>query len=405
MKKTALSIVAVVALSTIANATPASELAELKAQMEVMAEKVAAMEAKAAEKKEVKVVKNATQITSKSPTIEMSGTHYLGFVSSKSDVDGVAGERKNGFETRRNYIQTKAYFKENPKDYVRVTLDTYRDGSTAENGTTKGYSDVILKYAYLYLDEILPYTGVEIGQAHRPWIDYEEHGGWNYRSISKVFVEDKGHGMDWTNSADLGVNFKTKTPYFSSELGLFNGEGYHRVDDAVSADSNNNGLSAEWRLTGHILGTGKEKRKNDLQYADVSFFGQYNQDNRKGVITAGTNDDFKWYGVHAVYNQPEFLLAAQYVKADDKDAGAAYAGTGYSINGEYRITPEIIAIAKYDKVDLETKNEREGKMAGLVYQYNKNVAFIGNYQMDTAKTAAGVSTDTNYIMATAEIKW
>jgi hypothetical protein len=379
--------------------------------MEVMAEKIAAMEAKAAEKKDEKKVeiKNATQITSKSPTVEMSGTHYLGFTSKDTNQAGVAGQRKNGFETRRNYIQTKAYFKENPKDYVRVTLDTYRDGSTAENGTTKGYSDVILKYAYLYLDEVLPFTGVELGQVHRPWIDYEEHGGWNHRSIAKVFVEDKEGGADWTNSADLGVNFKTKTPYFSSELGLFNGEGYHRVDDAASLSSNNNGLSGEWRLTGHILGTGKEKRNDKLQYADVSFFGQANQDNRKGAIVANTNDDFNWYGLHAVYNQPEFLIAAQYIAT--KDAGPAYDGKGYSVNGEYRFTPEISMIARYDNFDIKDNSaalaDKTNKLIGASYAYNKNVKFFANYLETETKNATTATSNfkTDAIMATAEVNW
>ncbi len=52
------------------------------------------------------------------------------------------------FETRRNYFQVKAYFKENPKDYMRLTLDTHTDSA--------GETNVRLKYAYLYIDDILP---------------------------------------------------------------------------------------------------------------------------------------------------------------------------------------------------------------------------------------------------------
>jgi len=143
------------------------------------------------------------------PVLKFSGTHYLGFVSSSPEE----GDATNDFETRRNYLQVKAYFKENPKDYARITLDTHN--------TSDGESNVRLKYAYLYLDNVLPNTGVEFGQAHRPWIDYEEHNAWNYRSISKTLVEAK-YGADLTNSADRGINFKTKTPYFSSELGVLN---------------------------------------------------------------------------------------------------------------------------------------------------------------------------------------
>jgi hypothetical protein len=399
MKKTALSLVALLALSTIANATPASDLEELKGQMEVMAEKVAAMEAKAAEKKKVKEVKNATQITSKSPTIEMSGTHYLGFVSADDNINDV---RTNKFETRRNYIQAKAFFKENPKDYLRITLDTFQNvDKNLVTPEDNGSWEVRLKYAYLYLDEILPYTGVELGQVHRPWIDYEEHNSWMYRSISKVFVEDKGHGVDFTNSADLGVNFKTKTPYFSSELALLNGAGYHAVEDSL-------GLSKEWRLTGHILGTGKEKAKPELQYANVSFFGQMNSDDSKGRGDA-TNKDFNWYGLHAVYNQPEFLVAAQYIKT--ADAKVSLEGKGYSINAEARLTPEIGLIGLYNNYDYDSTvatdiKEKKGWLAGAVYHYNKNVDFLANYLSEDAILVNGTkNTDLDSIMLTAEVKW
>jgi len=70
---------------------------------------------------------------------------------------------------------------------------------------------VRLKYAFLYLDNVLPYTGIELGQVHRPWIDYESNTAMHHRSISKVFAEKTAHV---TNSADLGFNLRTKTAYF-----------------------------------------------------------------------------------------------------------------------------------------------------------------------------------------------
>ncbi|MBN2721980.1 MAG: hypothetical protein JXQ77_04105 [Campylobacterales bacterium] len=383
MKKIVLSAVAVAAMASFGGA---SELSELKEQMEVMAEKIAELEAKQAKTEETKPIQAGTLVKSKAPVIEFSGTNYLGFVNKD---DNIADKSTNKFETRRNYIQTKAYFKENPKDYVRVTLDTFQN-TKETSGADKDSWEVRLKYAFLYLDEILPYTGVEIGQVHRPWIDYEEHNSWAYRSISKVFVEDD-NGAHFTNSADLGINFKTKTPYFSSELGVFNGEGYHGLEDGE-------GLSGEWRLTGHILGTGKEKAKDDLQYANVSFFGQMNSDNAKH------GDDFNWYGFHAIYNQPEFLIAAQYVKTED--AVIAYAGDGWSVNGEYRITPTIGLIARYDSFELDSGIEKERTLAGVGYKYNKNVEFIANYLGTDVTDAGGTkTTDTDSIMLTAEVNW
>ena len=428
MKKTLLSLVAISAIaSTAALADSSSDIAELKAMMQEMNKRLAKLEAenrqlKAEKKKHVahhashkrkqhqKPVKHYTAATqrakiatleekvetlekksdkettvfSKVPKLKFSGKHYLGFVS-----DSEKG--RNKFETRRNYLQLKGYFGENLKDYFRITLDTFQshdDKPANDNGSW----EVRLKYAYLYLDNILPFTGVEIGQAHRPWIDYEEHHGWNYRSISKVLVEAH-EGAHFTTSADLGVDFKTKTPYFSSEIGIFNGEGYH--GDA----SDNEHISGEWRLTGHLLGTGEKHVHKHDTYADVSFFGQYNAEYKEG------EDDFIWYGAHAVYNQPEFLLAAQYVKATD--GGVSKEGDGWSVNGEFRLNTFTESLhgwnvlARYDSFDLDAGEERERTIAGLAYQYNRYVEFIANYlneQVDSKDV-------TDAFMLTAEVNW
>ncbi len=405
MKKIVLSAAAVFALSGIANADTNSELKALKAQMAQMAQKIEALETEKSSGAneddvagiEAKMtalennIKSNTVITSKSPKIELSGTHYLGFVSKDNNI---LDERTNDFETRRNYIQAKAFFKENPKDYLRITLDTYQQTKDTASDDT-GSWEVRLKYAYLYLDEILPHTGVELGQVHRPWIDYEEHNSWAYRSISKVFVEDKNHGVDFTNSADLGFNVKTKLPYFSSELGLFNGEGYHAVE-------NGEGISAEWRLTGHLLGTGEEKANKDLQYANVSFFGQRHSDDTK--LRGNADGDFNWYGVHAVYNQPEFLLAGQYIAT--QDAKASLEGTGYSFNGEYRFMPDFSLVGMYNSYDYDNDTQMNGWLAGVAYSYNKNVKFIANYLSEEKEDGTGTKTlDNDSIMLTAEVNW
>jgi hypothetical protein len=349
-------------------------------------EKIATLEEK------VEKIENHTTVKSKVPVLKFSGKHYLGFVSSE---DG-NGERENKFETRRNYLQVKGYLGEDSKDYFRITLDTFQN--TKGDDKDLGSWEVRLKYAYLYLDNILPYTGVEIGQVHRPWIDHEEHGGWNYRSISKVFVEAH-EGAHLTNSADLGINFKTKMDYFSSELGIFNGEGYHGIEDGE-------GLSAEWRLTGHILGSGTHKRKKSSTYADVSFLGQWNANSNK---SGANGEDLNWYGFHAVYNQPEFLLAAQYIATED--AASKYAGKGYSVNGELRlgeitdILSHVGIIGRYDYFDMDDNSgDKKRTIAGVTYKYNKYVEFIANY-LGEKGSALDPDEEQDAFMLTTEVNW
>ncbi len=320
-------------------------------------------------------------VKAKASTLKFSGTHYLGYVHKNPQ----SGDSSDYFETRRNYFQVKAYINNRPNDYMRLTLDTH----TLKDGEV----NVRLKYAYLYLDEIFANTGVEIGQVHRPWIDYEDHHGWNYRSISKVFLESK-QGAHFTNSADKGVNFKTKTEVFTSELAVVNGEGYHGADNEGES-----GLSYEWRLTSSLYGSGKKHVKSSDVYADISFLGQYNTKKLKN------DEDFVWYGVYAVYNQPEFLIAGMYVSADKKGAvNNSITGSGWSINGEYRPVFRWTLLGRYDSFSTDNDKDREQYIAGVAYSYSKNVKFIANLFHSDPDTNKDDDATDKY-MLTAEVKW
>ena len=383
--------------------------------------------------------KKYVNVKSKAKTLEFSGTHYFGLTSVRPDMSGTKVDNSMGFELRRNYVQVKAFI--NDKDYFRVTMDT-----TKELGSTTSYANMYAKYAYLYLDKVLPYTGVEIGIAHRPWIDYEEHNAWHYRSINKVAIEQKTNatdsGPDLINSADLGFNLKTKTEFFTSEIGMFNGEGYHADKDAANQE-NSTDLSLEWRLTGHLIGSGEKVGKNDLtkdSYLNVSTYGLMSKnhkddnamlDNIDGSIIASTTKagkgeyDRSIYGFHAVYNQPEFLVAAQYYIAKDKaqDAlktdGKEY--KGWSVNAEVRPMTDLTIIGRYDVSDIDAVNNADGvktksqdmkqTLLGVAYKMNKNVTLIasGKHITDAVATTEATTLDAvkekNVYMLTTEVKW
>jgi len=470
MKKIVLSSVAIATLAlTGANADSSTDIAELKAMMKQMNQRLAKLEAenkqlKSAAKKsthktsskkktsthgatakttavsshaesadeEENVMEKfakATPTFAKASKLKFSGRHYLGYTHLEQSKDAVSlpngasaaasNVTSDFFATRRNYLQVKAYLFDDPKSYMRITLDTHQVANIKNTKLPNaGDWEVRLKYAYLFINDILPYTGVEFGQAHRPWIDYEEHHGWYYRSIAKTFVERKTDA-DFTNSADLGVNFKTKTKYFSSEIGLFNGEGYHGVLDTKD---DNNGLSFEWRLTGNLLGTGEKHVHKSDTYADVSFYGQYNNSyDKKGEVDPVTGEagDFMWYGFNAVYNQPEFLIAANYIKSTK--AGINYKGDGFSVNGELRMLAfdekldDWNLIGRYDKWNLDAyEGARESWLAGIAYTWNKNVEFIVNYvddkdprifTNDAGDEIEHQPTESKSLMFTADVKW
>lgn len=437
MKKIILSTVAITTLAmTGVSANTSTDIAEMKAMMKQMNQRLAKLETenkqlkskvaqkeKTAKKKTyaastpvekqekvdtlVETYEKATPVFAKTSKIKFSGQHYLGFVSQKDSGESY----DNKFEMRRNYLQTKAYLFDDPKSYMRVTLDAYQN--TFDDGKDEGSWEVRVKYAYLYLNDVLPFTGVEFGIAHRPWLDYEEHQGWWHRAVDKTFTESK-QSADLTNSADLGVNFKTKTPYFTSELGIFNGEGYHGIEGGK-------GLSGEWRLTAAILGNGEEKRKaRKTTYFDASFWGQYNVHNSKN-----DEETYKIYGFHAVYNQPEFLISAQYNIADNDNDYITnslnhrmhHNGHGYSVNGDYRFGEELQydLFARYDHWKAEDPANiipdanMDHVIYGIAWEQNKNVTWYLNgkyYDPEDGINYEGKARKKfNAGMLTAEINW
>ncbi|NOQ30436.1 MAG: hypothetical protein GQ570_04855 [Helicobacteraceae bacterium] len=373
------------------------------------------------------ITKKSVPVLAKASKLKFSGVHYLGYnytnnksLAANADSNGNAAVPDNQtgkFEMRRNYVQVKAYLFDEPKSFLRVTMDATTQNAEsmdAAAGSTFAHMDVYIKYAYLYLDKVLPYTGVEFGAVHRPWIDYEEHQAWFYRSISKVSVESK-QAADLTNSADLGVNFKTKTPYFTSEIGLFNGEGYHSFDEANGVSN-----SLEWRATAAVLGNGNKKRKPKKDtYFDASFWGQANIHSAKNDKGVTDNATYKIYGLHTVYNQPSFLISAQYTKAENeiKDVTSKYNGEGYSVNGTYRFgtKKEWNLIARYDRWKSEKQNdasqtqETDNFIYGVSYQQNKNVRWILSGEtykaLEHRKYDGKPIQDFDSVLLTSEVHW
>jgi len=359
-------------------------------------------------------IKESTPLFSKSNKLKFSVLTYLGYTYDdyNSGLTSTGLPYKNDtsdFEVRRAYFQVKAYLLDDPKSYYRITFDVSKD--------VTGDEKVRAKYAYLYINDILPATGIELGLTHRPWHDYEEHNAWYYRSISKVLIEDKKHGPDLSNSADFGFLLKTKTKYFDADYGIFNGEGYHSV-------SNGTGMSFEWRTTAHLLGVNGKDKQTKLTYWDASFYGQYNQGHKSvAVINPITGlpeieqQDLIFGGLHTVYNMPSFLIAAQYVYSENTSDIAnnvsAQAGQGYSVNGEFRMgsDKQYRLLARYDAWTKEQPSgvaepEDRGYILGAAWHQNKNLEWVANVIVtdNEAGSIKEVENGTQY-MLTAEVKF
>ena len=329
-------------------------------------------------------IKTSTPLSSHLSKIKFDGQAFIGYKYTRYDnYNGNSVQSDQAFQIRRGYFQVKGYFLDDPKSYYRVTFDV-KQNPNFDHGSL----DVRAKYAYLNLNEVLPLTSLEIGLAHRPWHDYEEHNSWMFRSISEILIENH-NSAHLSSSADYGVMAKTRTKFFDSDIGVFNGEGYHNPQLS-------NGMSLEWRFTGHLLGTHGHPDKNT--YLDASFFGQLNHNhydsytnsttNTSVSLPSGTYEDLKFYGFHAVYNQPAFLAAGQYVTSTNTSNTATHvskgAGTGYSFNVEGRMGADhqYKAFARYDnwKPDVVSgkKYARITEIIGVAWKQNSNLEWVAN---------------------------
>jgi hypothetical protein len=374
-----------------------------------------AMEAKEKLAKLEKKWGDMPALAGKFKKFEIGGKAYLGYTYQTTKRRYRGNNDSGDFEARRFYFDTKAYISD--KDYIRFTTDFVRENNVNDPGRSLKLK---IKYGYLWKDisDLIPHTGFEFGIAHTPWIDYEEHSGWWYRSIDRTFIESPD-GMGLWPSADLGINFKTKTPYITSEVGMFNGEGYDRINTNSNSSSGFHN-SFEGRITYHVFGNGDKKvNPTKDEYANISLHLASNigyNDNNNGAYTNHTN--LNLYHIHAVYNHPMFLIAAQYGKTD-YNSDSPLSGDGYSINAEIRPIQDWSIFGRYDhwkfKKELGFGNDaqarpiradkRDAYYFGVAYTMNKYVKWIANVINYDYKGTNPDNRDIARYMLTAELSW
>ncbi len=363
-------------------------------------------------------------IKAKFKTFEIRGTAYIGYTFTDTKKAYTGNNDRGDFEVRRFYFDTRAYL--NDKDYIRFTTDIFQENNiNPQNNTISPNQSSLklrLKYAFLYKDisKFIPYTGFELGLVHKPWIAFEEKTAWFYRSVDRVFIESS-NGIGLWPSADYGIDFITKTPYISSEIGMYSGEGYNRINTSSTRSSGIHN-SFEGRITYHIFGDGNKKvDPTKDQYANITLHLASN---------IGFNDRFtthknlNLYLIHAVYNHPMFLIAGQYGKVDYNSL-SEFAGKGWSANFEIRPVKDWSIFGRYDYWKPERAqgtltganaaywDKKQAYYVGVAYTWNKNVKWILNYERfdrsgrdNLANTAQSASSfdRTNYKL-TAELSW
>ncbi len=347
-----------------------------------------------------------------SDAVVQSNDHAIGgvFFISYQYGESEDGEYA-GFYLRRAYLTAEKTVL--PYMDARITLDTNQD----MDGDGRGDMEVRIKYAYAKFH--FPDYGffnkqsLEVGIVHAPWLDFEEHVNY-YRMRERMFIERAGV----INSADFGVTYATylggeldddfkKTVnskyagrYGSMAFGVYNGGGYHAVEE-------NTNTVFEARLTVRPL-------PDTFPGLQLSGFGIVGKGNGAGTTTNHIPDWNALLGMLS-YEHQYFTVAAQYlhglgnqngewVEAANPTEAVDYEGHSFFV--ELKPTTHWRLIGGMDAFDpdLDISNDHYSiYYGGVGYDFGNHNLLLFDYD---AKDYAANSRDTEFwYQLTLQVKY
>jgi len=300
------------------------------------------------------------------------GNWFLGYRYGK-----VNRETFNLFTLKRGYITIKNRFDE--RWSVRFTQDITLD----QEGSDQGNIEMRLKYCYInyQTDDFWVFSNpeIEVGLVHRPWLDFEQKIN-PYRVQGTMFLERVG----LMNSADFGITFSSLLGgkvseryqkqvnddypgrYGSFSIGLYNGGGYHALE-------NNQTKNLESRLT---------VRPFPASLPGLQF--TYNLALGKGNTKLAP--DFVMHSGFISYELPHLTLTGQYYEALGNSSGSyantrggSYHNEGYSFFTEYQIPHTPLSVfGRYDHFLCGQVNIPDSRrvIAGVGYNFYRQSKLV-----------------------------
>jgi len=262
----------------------------------------------------------------------------------------------NNFDVERAYLDFKRDLDANAN--VRVTLDVARL-DTSKLDTSKKSQQLFdyLKYAYVDLKEALPSLNLRLGLQPTYWIDFVDKI-LGIRYVAKNLTDNEGV----LTSADFGVG----------GLGKFNLAGLPAVEYQATV-LNGTGYKAAETDGAKTVGL----RLNSEIYPEVTVA----LGSQVPVSSSGTG------------NKVINALAAYKTKASAAYFEYLY-GTGisgYSLGGIYEILSGIKIFGRLDNYDPDrsvANNQIDRQLAGVSYDWGKNVKLALDYQSASYGSAA-----------------
>ncbi|MBN1447817.1 MAG: hypothetical protein JXA28_07785 [Bacteroidetes bacterium] len=317
--------------------------------------------------------------------VEVSGHFFIAF-----EMGDDNGEAFSDFFINRGYINVKKEFL--PGVFGRITPDI----SVDREGDGEGDLEMRLKYCYVGADlpdwSIFTQPSVEFGLVERPWLGFEQKVN-TYRVQGYMFLESNGI----LNSSDFGacvmtlfggempqsytheVNSNWPGRYGSLAVGIFNGGGYHAIEQNINKTLE---TRASLRpLPGLIPG---------LQF---TYAGVIGKGNRSAPVDWNMHVGFiSFEHRYLVFTGTYFSGTGDFKGSAVDEQGIPIDQEGFSVFTELRLPKVPLSlIARFDRMrdmpEFGRKKRTDRIIAGLAYRYAKKSKVLIDYE--TAKDQNG----------------
>ncbi|HET6349343.1 MAG TPA: hypothetical protein VFH88_09710 [Candidatus Krumholzibacteria bacterium] len=321
--------------------------------------------------------------------LKVGGVFYLAYQNGKVGQGGGTDDATtpfNQFVLNRGYLDVQKTI--SPMFMGRYTTDITRDGT--------GDWKTRIKYLYGKFsfkgNNAISGIGVEFGQVHNPWLDFEESIN-GFRVQGTMFLERNGifnsadvgivAGSDLGGQADDAYRKDVSSHYAGRwgtwQFGVYNGGGYH-------APENNLNKVMEGRLTIRPL----PDVAPGLQVSALGMTG-------KGNTVAAP--DFQVFDGMVSYQSVWVTGTAQYYNGKGNSGGSAVTSSGdarkqdgYSVFGAVHVAKEhrLSVIGRYDRFDSNTDSDTNDvvkrSIVGLAYAFVGNNLVLLDYENDDHST-------------------
>lgn len=394
------AILASLGLATSAHAaTPqqvsAQDIADLKAQIAALQQRVDQLQAQSDAQSDVNVTTaKAIEDTQKSQAkvdklakvvndTTLSGKMFFDLTNLSVENNGVkTAASGTGFDVKRFYLGVNHVF----NDVWSANLTT----DFQYNSTLDSAADIYVKKAYLqgkFSDAFV----VRAGSADMPWVPYAEDQ-YGFRYVENELVDRLKFGT----SADWGVHaggvFGGGMANYA--LSVVNGAGYKNPTRSNSMD-----------VEGRIGFTPVD----GLVIAAGGYSGKLGKD----TDTTPALHTAKRADLMVAYTTKAFRVGGEYFRATDWNnvqTLASDSARGYSLWGSAGLgSTGLTAFARYDRADLSRDLDPNLKdtyyNVGLEYAVNKNFRLAGAYKRDKREDNAAIDLVTREFGVWGEVKY